>query len=120
MWVPYLLSALIIYITILESIYAFEEAKKREYIKRGFDDAPPPPKRILRVIAIIIFLTYSLTLEISGHVASVCIILFSVVEWLISWKRFKTYKTVGDLVASTMMIILVSLYAYRLWGLLSM
>ncbi|BES64547.1 hypothetical protein SANA_09860 [Gottschalkiaceae bacterium SANA] len=120
MWVPYLLSIIIIAITIFESIYAFEEAKKREYIKRGFDDPPPPPKRILRVIVIVIFLVYCLTLEISGHVASVCIILFSVVEWLISWKRFKRYKTFGDLIASTMMIILVSLFAYRLWGLFSM
>jgi hypothetical protein len=120
MWVPYLLSIIIIAITIIESFYAFEEAKKREYIKRGFDDAPPPPKRIVRVITIIIFLTYCLTLEISGHVASVCIILFSIVEWLISWKRFKKYKTFGDLVASTTMIMLATLFAYRLWGMLSM
>ncbi len=71
MWVPYLLSVLIIYITIVESLYSFEEAKKREYKKRRFDDAPPPPKRIIKVITVMFFTIYCLNYTFSAHVTLV-------------------------------------------------
>lgn len=115
MWVPYLLSALIIYVTILESIYAFEEAKKREYIKRGFDDAPPSPGRIAKVIAVIAFSVYCLTYVFSAHVTLVCLFVFTAVQWFISWKRYKKYKEISSLMSATIMITLMAISVYHMW-----
>lgn len=115
MWVPYLLSVVIIYITIVESLYAFEEARKIEYKKRGSDDAPPPPKRIIKIIAIMIFSIYCLNYAFSAHVTLVCLFVFTAAEWFISWKRFEKYKEISSLMSATIMIALMAISVYHMW-----
>lgn len=115
MWLPYFLSAIIITITIMESVTVFEQAKKREYRKRGFDDAPPPPKRIMKGIAVVLLSVYCLTYAYSAHVTLVCLFVFTAAEWLISWKRFKKYKEISSLMSASIMIALMAISVYHLW-----
>lgn len=113
---PYLLGIAVGYGATIEAINELEDAKNREYRMWYYKDEPIPPGKLLKVFVGSIMMGVSFHYEFSAHVAMICMLCITSLSWLVSWKRFTAYKKIGSLIASTVTLLGMVVFAYRIWN----
>jgi hypothetical protein len=115
MLLPYLLGVAVVYASAIEAIDEFEDAKDREYKMWYYKDEAIPPGKLLKAFVGSILYGFSFHYEFSAHAAMISVLCITVLSEFASWKRLKEYKKPGELIASTLLLVVISAFTLKYW-----
>ena len=115
MLLPYLLGVAVVYASAIETINEFENAKDREYKMWYYNDEAIPLGKLLKAFVGSILYGFSFHYEFSTHAAMITAFCIAVLYEFASWKRLKEYKKPGELIASTLLLVVICAFTLKYW-----
>ncbi len=116
MLLPYILGVIVVYASVIEAINEFEDAKDREYKMWYYKDEPIPPGKLLKAFVGSLMYGFSFHYEFSAHAAMIGALCITVLSEFAAWKRLKEYRKVGELIASSILLIAICAFTLKYWG----
>lgn len=116
MLLPYFLGIAAVYVSAIEAIEEFEKAKEQKYKMWYYKDEPVPPRKLLRAFVGSLVYGFSFRYEFSAHAAMLCVLCITVCCEFASWKRLKEYKKPGELIATSILLLVICVFTWKYWN----